>query len=198
MKNTSLELVMDNIENQSEFYFIFNQKQIDVGRVVNIQAENKLIAEILPELFEGTNVNYLILDRKILLTTDPIDNFLNQSSLLTRNQRFKVTGTVSDAATNEPIIGANVMIEGTTTGLITDLNGKFSIEVSGSDAVLIVSFLGYNTEHIQISGKSELEIKLVPNITQLEEIVVIGYGSAKKSDLTGQLPVLVQRTLIRG
>ena len=76
MKNTSLEQVMDEIETQSEFYFIFNQKQIDVNRVVDIQVENKLITDILPELFKGTNVNYAVLDRKILLTTDPLENEL--------------------------------------------------------------------------------------------------------------------------
>jgi len=76
MESKSLEQVMDEIERQSEFYFIFNQKQIDVDRVVCIQEENKLITDILPELFKGANVNYAVLDRKILLTTDPLDNNL--------------------------------------------------------------------------------------------------------------------------
>ena len=72
MENKTLEQVMDEIEQQSEFYFIFNQKQIDVSRVVDIKVDNKLISDILPELFRGTDVHYAVLDRKILLTTDPL------------------------------------------------------------------------------------------------------------------------------
>ncbi len=74
IENRSLEQVMDEIESQSEFYFIFNQKQIDVNRVVEIHSENQLITDILPELFKGTNVNYVVLDRKILLTTETVDS----------------------------------------------------------------------------------------------------------------------------
>ena len=77
MKNKSLETVMDEIERQSEFYFIFNQKQIDVTRIVDISENNELIADVLKDLFEGTNVNYVILDRKILLSTDPLEKDIN-------------------------------------------------------------------------------------------------------------------------
>ena len=76
MSNTTLEEVMDEIERQSEFYFIFNQKQIDVNRSVSIKEEDKLINEILTYLFIGTDVNYAVIDRKILLTTDPLDEKL--------------------------------------------------------------------------------------------------------------------------
>src|SRR5450759_2629605 len=95
MKNRSLEQVMDEIENQSEFYFIFNQKQIDVNRVVDIQAENKLITDILPELFKGTNVNYVVFDRKILLTTDPLENSLLAIASRTEPQQNRITGIVT-------------------------------------------------------------------------------------------------------
>jgi len=96
IENRSLEQVMDEIEKQSEFYFIFNQKQIDVNRVVDIQAENKLITDILPELFEGTNVNYAILDRKILLTTDPLENIFLALASESGLQQKQITGIVTD------------------------------------------------------------------------------------------------------
>src|SRR5450759_1482491 len=86
MKNRSLEQVMDEIEHQTEFYFIFNQKQIDVNRVVNIEAENELITDILPELFKGTNVNYAVIDRKILLTTDPLEKSSKEKEAYTELQ----------------------------------------------------------------------------------------------------------------
>lgn len=79
-------------------------------------------------------------------------------------QQQKVTGTISDATTGEPVIGANIVVEGTTLGTISDANGKFSIDVSESNVVLVVSFLGYNTERITIDGQSALDIKLIPDI----------------------------------
>src|SRR5450759_3767487 len=96
MKNRSLEQVMDEIERQTEFYFIFNQKQIDVNRVVNIEAENELITDILPELFKGTNVNYAVIDRKILLTTDPLDNNLISEALKSDQLQQRISGKVTD------------------------------------------------------------------------------------------------------
>jgi len=108
-KDKRLEHVMDEIEMQSEFYFVFNQKQIDVNRVVNIQAENKLITDILPELFIGTNVNYVIIDRKILLTTDSLENNLLAIASGTEPQQKQITGTVVDK-NGAPIPGANVVV----------------------------------------------------------------------------------------
>src|SRR5664280_2806404 len=112
MKNRSLEQVMDEIESQSEFYFIFNQKQIDVNRAVDIQADNRLITDILPELFKGTNVNYVVFDKKILLTTDPIENNLMAISSGTEPQQGHITGTVT-GKDGTPLAGVNVVVTGT-------------------------------------------------------------------------------------
>ncbi|NJK98239.1 MAG: SusC/RagA family TonB-linked outer membrane protein [Bacteroidales bacterium] len=100
-------------------------------------------------------------------------------------QQQRVTGIVTDATNGEAVIGANVIIEGTTIGTVTDIDGKFSLEIQKSDAVLVVSFLGYVPERIQYTGQSAIDVKLVPDITKLEEVVVVGYGSMKKKDLTG-------------
>jgi len=102
-------------------------------------------------------------------------------------QQHKVTGTVTDAQNGEPIAGANIIIEGTTIGVITDLNGEFTLEVPNSDAVILVSFLGYNSEKITFGNQTNLDIKLVPDITNLEEVVVVGYGTQKKPTLTGAI-----------
>ncbi|HEX3007104.1 MAG TPA: SusC/RagA family TonB-linked outer membrane protein [Bacteroidales bacterium] len=102
-------------------------------------------------------------------------------------QQRKITGTIADATTGEPIIGANIILEGTTVGVISDLNGSFSIDVPTADAVLVVSFVGYNTERMVLSGQTTLDIKLIPDVTKLEEVVVVGYGTMKKKDLTGSI-----------
>jgi TonB-linked SusC/RagA family outer membrane protein len=187
MQNASLESVLDEIESQSEFYFIFNQKQIDVNRVVDIKEENKLITDILPELFKGTNVNYALLDRKILLTTDQVENSLNTSEAAPVPQQKNITGTVTDATTGQPMPGVNVLVNGTLVGAQTDVNGKYTLIVTNPNAVISFSFIGYNTQEINLGGRIVLDVSLVQSVESLDEVVVVGYGTVKKKDLTGSV-----------
>jgi len=194
MKNTSLEKVMDEIESQSEFYFIFNQKQIDVNRVVDIQEDNKLITDILPELFKGTNVNYLIFDKKILLTTDPLENSLLAFESGIGSQQKQITGTVT-AKDGSPIPGVNIVITGTTHGAITDIDGKYTIEVPQGSKSLTFSFIGMEPQEISIGTLIQINVTLSESAIGLNEVVVVGYGTQKKSDLTGTITSIKSETL---
>ena len=102
---------------------------------------------------------------------------------LTFGQAQTVKGTVIDE-NGDPMIGVNVVIKGTTTGVITNTDGNYGIEAS-PDATLIFSFIGYNTEEITVGNQSVINVSLQPDVTQLQDIVVVGYGSMKKSDITG-------------
>jgi TonB-linked SusC/RagA family outer membrane protein len=186
MKSASLERVLDEIESQSEFYFIFNQKQIDVNRVVDIKEENKLITDILPQLFKGTNVKYAVLERKILLTTEQSEPDNNTKTTDSEQQQKTISGTVTDASTKQPMPGVNVVIVGTAIGAITDINGKYTLQVPDPNTtVLIVSFIGYKTIEIPVAAKSVIDIALAAEVTGLDEVVVVGYGTVKRKDLTG-------------
>src|SRR5450759_3794249 len=184
MKNRSLEQVMDEIESQSEFYFIFNQKQIDVNRVIDIQAENKLITDILPELFKGTNVNYVVFDRKILLTTDPIENNLLAIASATDPQQKQIIGTVTDEKGNT-LPGVTIIVKGTTIGSLSDASGKYILNNVPKDATLIFSFVGMTTQEIPSDGRMQIDVVLEETAIGLNEVVVIGYGTQKKVNLTG-------------
>src|SRR5512145_2157971 len=107
------------------------------------------------------------------------------SALEVNGQTQQITGKITDASTSETIIGATVQIEGTTIGCVSDKNGKFSLDVPKPDAVILISYVGYTPERIILNGQSNFDIKLVPDLIKLSEIVVIGYGSMKKSDVTG-------------
>jgi len=102
-------------------------------------------------------------------------------------QQSRVTGTVTDAATGEPLAGVNVVLEGTTTGIMTDLSGKYSLAVPNLKGTLQFSFIGYIARKIPINGMTVIDIALESDITALEEIVVTGYGSQRRSDLTGSV-----------
>lgn len=113
--------------------------------------------------------------------------FLATSNMYLQAQKLWVNGVVTDIQTKEPLIGASVVIKGTTSGVTTDADGKFSLEVNDTNAILVFRFLGYKTEEVVINGKKSLLISLKPDTELLDEIVVIGYGAVRKSDLTGSV-----------
>ncbi|MBN1415220.1 MAG: TonB-dependent receptor [Bacteroidales bacterium] len=101
------------------------------------------------------------------------------------SQERIISGSVSDATTGESLPGVNIIVEGTTSGVVTDIDGKYSIKVANSDAVLIFSMVGYLTEQIPVQGKEKVDVNLVTDIQQLDEVVVVGYGTMKKKLSTG-------------
>jgi TonB-linked SusC/RagA family outer membrane protein len=179
MNDASIEDVLNTIEEQSEFRFLYNKQMVDVERRVDIAADNGHITEVLDKLFRHAEIAYAISDRQIVLNRK--EAFL---AIFQQTGR-RITGTVVDDS-GEPVIGANVIEKGTTNGTVTDVDGKFSIEAQG-DVVLQVSFVGYVTQEIRVpSGDfNPLTVKLAEDTQALEEIIVVGYGVQKKVNLTG-------------
>ena len=163
------------IEKQSEFLFFY--VDADVRNVnVNIKARNTQIDAILSQALQGTDLSYTITNRNINIfrKTDSSQQHLK-----------RVTGNVTDSR-GESIIGANVVVKGTVNGTTTDMDGNYSIEVSSS-SVLQVSYIGYHTLEILVGDKSKIDIKLVDDALNLSEVVVVGYGTQKKANLTGSV-----------
>jgi hypothetical protein len=103
------------------------------------------------------------------------------------SQEITVTGTVISALEEEPLQGVNIIVKGTLTGTVTDLDGKYEITAPSPDAVLVFSFIGYLTEEVDIANRTQIDISLIEHLEALDEIVVIGYGVQRKSDLTGSV-----------
>jgi TonB-linked SusC/RagA family outer membrane protein len=182
-KDTELIKVLDNIENESEFFFLYNEKLINTGLKVSITANNELINKILDKLFDATDIKYTIIDRKIILAPE----YLTDKIIETQPQQQIVTGTITDAATGEVLPGVNIQIKGTMQGTISDVSGKFSINVPNKDAVLLFSFVGFIPQEITIANQTSINVALNSQTTGLEEVVVIGYGTQKKETLTGSI-----------
>ena len=102
-------------------------------------------------------------------------------------QQIKITGIITDAATGEALVGVNVVVEGTTTGTMTDINGKYSLGVTDLNGTLQISYIGYIAQKIPINGMTIIDLALSADVQVLEEVVVTGYGTVKKSDLTGSV-----------
>lgn len=179
LENVPIQEVLSIIEQKSSFYFTYNVNQINTQRKVSIIVKEKTVAEILNQLFEKDGIRYQINDTHIVLyKTD--DAGINQNGDVIR-----VTGTVIDQ-NGEIIVGANIVEKGTTNGTITDAQGNFSLNVA-PDAVLLVSFISYNNEEVPVKGGGNFNIRLTAGALNLEEVVVIGYGTARKRDLTGAI-----------
>jgi len=181
LNNVTVANVLEEIQNKSEFYFLFNAKLIDVEREVSISMGDKKISEILTSLFSGTGVNYMVYDRQIILT--PSDVIYLSAAM----QQLKITGTVVDEKGN-PLPGVTVLVKGgSTVGTITGADGKFSLAISESAQTLVFSFVGMQTQEVAIGSSNVYNVTLPESLVGLDEVVVIGYGTAKKSDLTGSI-----------
>jgi len=176
--NTELVKVLDKIENQSEFYFLYNEKLIDAKRKVSIEAKDQQIEEVLKDLFSGTNVEYSILDRKIILA--PANISQSQQSVK------KVTGKITDQ-TGASLPGVSVVVKGTTTGIITDASGNYSLSGIPANATLQFSFVGMKMQEIAVGNKTTINVVLTEESIGLEEVVAIGYGTQKKVNVIGSV-----------
>lgn len=176
VENQTVKEVLDEIENTTEYSFFYNTRHVDLDRKVSVNINNADIFEILDDVFSGTNVVYSVKDRSIILSVK------DASPVIAQNDN-KITGTIVDAS-GIPVIGANVMVKGTTNGTITDMDGRFTLDVP-KDAVLEVSYIGYSTQTVKVSGQKSLSIMLKEDTQALDEVVVVGYGTMKRSSVTG-------------
>lgn len=181
--NQRLEDVLKTIEDKSDFFFLYNKDLINVNQTVNINATNQTIKEILDELLKGTDIHYSVANRQIILSN------LDGDSAANNQQQKSVTGKVIDSS-GAPLPGVSVVIKGTTNGIITDANGKYSLADVPANAILQFSFVGMKTQEVAVSGKSMISVTMVEETVGIEEVVAVGYGTQRKKDLTGSVAVV--------
>ena len=166
--------VINEIEKQTEYLFVYDVDEVDMKRNVNVNAQNQPVAEVLDKVFDGTGVYYAMEGKNIMLMKKN-----------TQQQDNKVTGVVKDA-NGDPIIGANVTVKGKSIGTITDIDGRFILNAP-SDAVLQITYIGYVAQDVKIDNRKEVVVTLVEDTETLDEVVVVGYGTQKKVNLTGSV-----------
>ena len=174
--------VLSEIEDQTDYLFVYDVNEVNLDRNVNVRAENRPVSEVLDEVFEGTDVDYAMEGKNIMLMKRSKKETPASAQQTSENT---IQGVVTDA-NGEPIIGANIMIEGTTTGTITDFDGRFTLDVP-ENATLQISYIGFVSQNVKVNGRKDITVKLVEDAKTLDEVVVVGYGTMKKSDLTGSV-----------
>lgn len=176
----SLEEFLIEIENQSEFRFFYTGK-IDVEKKVSGEFKNQKITEILDEIKEETNIQYEVMGRQIILSPNNAE-----STIKSIQQQKSVSGTVTDEF-GDSLPGVTVIIKGTTQGTVTNASGEYSLRDIPKDAILQFSFVGMLTQEIEIGNQTTINVMMVIDAIGIEEVVAIGYGVVKKSDLTGSV-----------
>lgn len=178
--------VLDILEKQSDYQFFYNSSLVNVGRKVSIHVKNADLQSILKELFDESGVTYKIVDRDIILTRATAAPRGSQA------EAQEITGTVVDAK-GEPIIGANIVVKGTQQGAITDLDGIFHLKVVPG-TTLVISYIGYVPAELVTDGTPTMKVVLKEDSETLDEVVVVGYGVQKRSDVTGSVASIKPET----
>ena len=179
LKDVTIRRALDEIEKQTGFKFFYIDEQVDVSRKVNLVLKDKSVEDALNEIFDKDKIQYKIFENKLIVIAPNITTEAKQQT--------RVTGRITDATSGDPLPGVNIIIEGTTVGATTDMNGNYDIDLPGPNVTLVFSYIGYNTEKVQYSGQATIDMQMVPDIKTLDEVVVVGYGTQKKSDVTGAL-----------
>ena len=195
LEEVTVKKVFETIEEQSEFIFFYQSDLMDFGKTVNIKTKEKRVEDILDQVLAGGNVSYKIIDRQIVLkekgqsaekqmeTTKATEDAVLELKVPSKPQQHEVSGTVTDAQSGDPLPGVNIVVQGTTTGTTTNMDGEYSIEAP-ADATLVFSFVGYQEVTVDIESRQQIDVTMEQAVTQLEEVVAIGYGSLKKSDVS--------------
>jgi TonB-linked SusC/RagA family outer membrane protein len=171
LKNVAIETVLNKIESQSEYRFLYNKELVDVTQKVSLDVTNADIKSVLPELFKGTNINYIINSKQIVLNTKSSED------------SKKLTGKVVEE-NGTPVIGASILIKGTKTGTITNYEGNFSLDAE-PDQTLVVSYIGYKSKEVKVGGQKFISVKLEEDVKNLSEVVVTALGIRREERALG-------------
>ncbi len=194
MTGATVEDVLTEIESKTEFKFFVDTKRIDVKRKVTINERRKRVSKILEKIFSGTAVTYEVFNKQIILKNEEVENLAATPTKKIPEKESEVpqqtiSGTIIDA-NEEPLPGATVLEKGTTNGTQTDFDGRFSMVLTSADAVLQVSYIGFQTQEVVVGNQTTLNIQLRPEVAALDEVVILGYAQQKRVNLTGAVSTI--------
>lgn len=198
--NDNLKSTLNIIEQNTNVRFIYNPKEIKIGRKITFEAKNEMLKDVLKMILKPLQISYEVKGKQILLFKNLVGiNTESQITLPNTNiEKIEqlITGKVSDE-NGSPLPGVNVTVKGTKKGTSTDTDGKFRLNVPNNQTILSISFIGYLSQEVAVGNRSNIEINLLPDTKSLDEIIVIGYGEQKKSDLTGAVASIQSKEITR-
>ncbi|MFV5696870.1 TonB-dependent receptor [Flavobacterium sp. ZT3R17] len=191
LNNTTVETVIETIEQKTDFRFIYKMNDIDLNRIISIRVKDQTIDVVLEKLFKGTGTDFKVRDTQIILKKPLIEK---------TDEKFYLKKTIKGKVSDEngmPLPGASIIEEKTKKGVITDANGNFEITVEDSDAMLLISYIGYKQRRVSANQDNSI-IQLFPETTSLQEVVLVGYGSSTRKDVTGAVSSIAAKDMNQG
>lgn len=184
--NATLESVLNEIENQTDYLFIINSN-IDTHQKVSVRADDTPVSKVLDELFHDTEIHYTMEGSHIVLSNKPQPAILQQTR--------KITGRILDE-NGEPLIGVSVMLKGTSNGTITNIDGDYTLSGDITDkSVLEVTYIGMKKQEITVGNRTRINITMTSDNEMLDEVIVVGYGTQRKGNLTGSVSAVKSEKL---
>ncbi|MBK0379719.1 TonB-dependent receptor [Mucilaginibacter segetis] len=194
VKNVPLDLVLDKLGKQTGYNFLYNSTTIKKGVPVSLNVKDETLTDVLMQCFKYQPFTYIINGNTVVIREK--DNTAETSSNIVVAP-IVISGLITDAR-GVPLPGVNVREKGTTNGVTSDPNGRYSITVDNANAVLVFSFIGFTTQELAVGERTQINVTLKEQVSNLEDVVVIGYGSVKKRDLTGAVGQLKGEDLMKG
>lgn len=169
---------INQVEKETGYMFVYNKGEVDANKIVSLKKGKNTVADCLNNIFGGTGISYVFEDGYVVLTK----HVQIQDTTVVQQSGKTVKGVVTDE-TGLSVIGANVFVEGTSLGTITDMDGNFSLEVPSVNAVLVVSYIGYVEQRLPVKNRKNWSIVLKEDAQNLDEVVVVGYGTQRKGNI---------------
>lgn len=197
LNNSSIKDAFNAIEKQSEFTIFYKSDDINLNHNINLRVRNKLISSILDDILSNSNLTYTVKDKVIVVYPKQLRQVIEgKTHSVQQEEQFQVKGIVTDTNGN-PLPGVSIVLKGSTHGVITDAEGKYSIELPSLNNTLAFSFIGMKYQEIALKGRNELNVKLSNENTTLQEVVAVGYGTQKKESITGAITSVNSKDLDR-
>ncbi|WP_345211294.1 TonB-dependent receptor [Mucilaginibacter gynuensis] len=185
VKNAPLSTVIAQIKLQTDYDFVYNNSAIENAKPITLEAKDLDLKEVLEQCVKGQRFSYKIINKVILLNRREQVEALRATSDVVVDQ--KITGVVRDSLSGETLPGVTIGIEGTALGVISDNNGAFTLNVPSPNAILVLSYIGYERLRFPLNGKTTLDIRMSRTDSKLNEVVVVGYGTRAKGAVTGAI-----------
>lgn len=192
-KSVKIKVVLKDIEKQCELRFFYNPRRVDVTRVVTVDFHYAPLEEALDKIFEGTAIRYEFRGRQVLLfpeqkeEEESVDATQSASpDKVVSVTKKEISGVVTDEK-NQPMAGVNVIEKDTSNGAVTDINGQYKLQVSDETSVLVFSFIGYLPQEISVNAQTKINVQMQQDIVTLNDVIVVGYGTENRKDLTGAI-----------
>lgn len=189
-KNATFREVMESVEAQTDFIFAYDEAAVNTSRRFTLKNNRISVAALLQQLVKDSDLRFKQIDYTISIT-----RVLQPESKNLKPADIQITGNVTDAATGEPLAGATVQVKGTDIGTLADGNGNFTLSMPENAKILVISFIGYDAQEIVVNGKTSFVIKLETGSTNIDEVVVIGYGTESRGNISTSIAKLSEKDL---